>query len=252
MIYVTGDTHCPINIHKLNAKNFPQQKDMTKRDYVIILGDFGLIWTRNIDKMELYWTKWLNDKNFTTLFLDGNHENHHRLMSGNTTLDIVNTCVFVDNSVLGNYELQYHRGVDGYVGKISDSVFHLRRGEIYTIQGKKFFIMGGAESIDKSHRIEGKSWWREEIPNNREFNYGLDILQMHNNTVDYILGHTAPESIIKHLGNIDYGKCDPVTRYFDRIIEITKFESFYCGHFHIDTTVEEKYNFLFNKIQRII
>lgn len=76
MVYVTGDTHIPIDISKLNTTNFPEQRNMTKDDYVIILGDFGLIWKSEQDGEELYWTKWLNEKNFTTLFLDGNHENH--------------------------------------------------------------------------------------------------------------------------------------------------------------------------------
>ena len=44
MIYITGDTHIPLDISKLNTTNFPEQKDMTKNDYLIILGDFGLYW----------------------------------------------------------------------------------------------------------------------------------------------------------------------------------------------------------------
>ena len=41
-IYVTGDTHIPIDISKLNMREFPEQKELTREDYVIILGDFGL------------------------------------------------------------------------------------------------------------------------------------------------------------------------------------------------------------------
>ena len=40
MIYITGDTHCPTGMDKLNETNFPQQKHMTKKDYVIICGGF--------------------------------------------------------------------------------------------------------------------------------------------------------------------------------------------------------------------
>ena len=71
MIYLTGDTHIPIDIGKLNTKNFPQQKEMTKDDYVIVLGDFGLLWKKN--KTYEYWKKWLEERNFTTLWIDGNH-----------------------------------------------------------------------------------------------------------------------------------------------------------------------------------
>ena len=44
MIYITGDTHIPIDIKKLNTKNFSEQKTLTKEDYVIICGDFGGVW----------------------------------------------------------------------------------------------------------------------------------------------------------------------------------------------------------------
>ena len=43
MIYVTGDTHIPVDIHKLNTQRFEGQKSMTKDDYLIICGDFGLL-----------------------------------------------------------------------------------------------------------------------------------------------------------------------------------------------------------------
>ena len=77
MIYITGDTHIPIDIHKLATRYFPQQTEMTKSDYLIICGDFGGVW--NNSREEQYWIKWLNQKNFTTLFVDGNHENHDLL-----------------------------------------------------------------------------------------------------------------------------------------------------------------------------
>ena len=39
MIYVTGDTHANIDIAKLNTTKFPQQKELTKNDFVIITLD---------------------------------------------------------------------------------------------------------------------------------------------------------------------------------------------------------------------
>lgn len=41
MIWVTGDTHRDW-VHRLNMESFPEQKEMTKDDYVIVLGDFGI------------------------------------------------------------------------------------------------------------------------------------------------------------------------------------------------------------------
>ena len=43
MIYVTGDTHADIDIHKFNSSNLKSKNiSFKKDDYVIILGDFGL------------------------------------------------------------------------------------------------------------------------------------------------------------------------------------------------------------------
>lgn len=71
MIFITGDLHGTKEIHKLDKKNFPIGESLTKNDYLIILGDFGLIW--NNSKEEIYWRDWLNNKPWTTLFIDGNH-----------------------------------------------------------------------------------------------------------------------------------------------------------------------------------
>lgn len=78
MIYITGDCHS--NFERFNTRNFPEQKEMTKDDYVIICGDFGGVWNKDGEsKMETGALDWLDGKAFTTLFVDVNHENFDRL-----------------------------------------------------------------------------------------------------------------------------------------------------------------------------
>jgi len=77
MIYITGDTHIPIDISKLNTSKFPDQKALSKSDYVIVCGDFGGVWEYSEEGR--YWLNWLEQKNFSTLFVDGNHENFDML-----------------------------------------------------------------------------------------------------------------------------------------------------------------------------
>ena len=105
-----SDTHRQDILHRFNIENFPIQKEMTKNDYVIILGDFG-IWDNS--KEENYILDWLDNKNFTTLFIDGNHENY----------DLLNTYPYVE-----------WRG--GLVQRIRPSILHLCRGEVFNINGK--------------------------------------------------------------------------------------------------------------------
>ena len=64
MIYVTGDCHA--EFRKLSTAWFPQQKEMTKDDIVIICGDFGGVWNADgISNSEAYWLNWLKEKPFT-------------------------------------------------------------------------------------------------------------------------------------------------------------------------------------------
>lgn len=77
-VWITGDIHG--NPQRFSTDNFLEQKEMTKDDVVIILGDFGLVWDYNGEnKTEKYWLDWLENKPFTTLFIDGNHDNFDRL-----------------------------------------------------------------------------------------------------------------------------------------------------------------------------
>ena len=71
MIYITGDIHG--DPFRLSTDVFPEQKEMTKDDYVIICGDFGVIWQQKKNKLEEKLLDWLEERPFTTLFVDGNH-----------------------------------------------------------------------------------------------------------------------------------------------------------------------------------
>lgn len=223
MIFVTGDTHIPIDISKINTKNFPQQKIMTKEDYLIICGDFGVIWDgSNQDK---YWLKWLKERNFTTLFVDGNHENF---------------------DLLYNYPVKQFNG--GNVHKINDSVYHLMRGQIYRIEDKTFFTMGGAESHDRLH-FEGQGWWELEIPTDKEINTAFRNLNKANYKVDYIITHSAPD-IIQDMIYRDYTH-NKLTNFLNIVNEQCEFNGWYFGHYHKDEVITNKHRAMFNSIIRI-
>lgn len=74
MLFITGDTHA--DFKRFNTANFPQQKEMTRDDVVLIMGDFGGVWCDREE--ERYWLKWLSEKPFTICFVDGNHECMHK------------------------------------------------------------------------------------------------------------------------------------------------------------------------------
>ena len=113
MIYVTGDCHG--DYRRFSTAIFPEQKEMGKDDYVIICGDFGY-WDES--KEQRYWLKWLEDKPFTTLWVDGNHEN----------FDLLNA-----------YPEQEWHG--GRVHVVRPHVLHLMRGQVFDIGRFTWFTM---------------------------------------------------------------------------------------------------------------
>lgn len=220
------------DILRLGTKRWKEGKELTKNDYVIILGDFGVLWKNEPDDEERYLLKWLKEKKWTTLFLDGNHENHTRLAQ----LPEIDFC-------------------GGKVGQVNDSVFHLKRGEIYTIQGATFFVMGGACSYDKEHRITDVSWWEAEVPSYKEMDYATQNLAKAQYKVDYVLAHTLPDTVAKSFGWIDCGvfrdKPDATRKFLDFVIQSTEYKDFYCGHWH-ENVDRGRFHVLYEKIVKVI
>lgn len=227
VMYITGDTHADFT--RLNEENFPIQRQMTNQDFVIICGDFGGVWSfEEESNREKQMLDWLNSRNFTTLFVDGNHENYTRLY---------------------NYPVEEWNG--GKVHKVRESVLHLMRGEVYNISDKKFFTFGGASSHDIQHgilnldeeekiyeyrkrgayfRIRDYSWWDLELPTNEEMKNGIKNLEKVNYEVDYIISHCAATSV-QMLVNPEY-KRDVLTDYLQQILEKCTFSKWYFGHYH--------------------
>lgn len=255
MIYITGDTHADF-FSRFSTKRFPEQKYMTKDDFVIICGDFGGIWDYKISSdRESYWLDWLDNKPFTTLFVDGNHENFDRLK-----------CFPMVN---------YH---GGKAHKIRNNIYHLMRGYVFEFDNKKIFAFGGASSHDiqdgildeKNYnslsdlvsdynmrtkrgemlRINHVSWWKEELPMAHEMKRGVENLKSVGFEVDYVISHCLPLSII----NVIYPNSkDTITKYFDKLVldYNLSFKKWHSGHYHIDDVLFGKYNIHFKDITRI-
>lgn len=251
MIFVTGDCHG--DWRRFNTENFPEQKEMARDDYVIVCGDFGL-W--HDTKEERWWLDWFATKNFTLLFVDGNHENFDRL---NTEFEVVD----------------FH---GGKAHRIRENVYHLMRGYVFELDGKKIFAFGGASSHDiqdgilepsdfktkrdlrreynrrteggEMLRINHLSWWADEMPSQEERDFGMDTLSKHNNEVDFIVSHCSPQTVASYISR-GYYKPDVLTQYFNVVSETVKFSKWLFGHYHDNRQVLGKYILLYEQIIRI-
>lgn len=209
MIFLTGDTHGVSEMNRFSPRNFPDGQRLSRDDFVIILGDFGLFWSDPPREREIEALATLDAMSWTTLFLDGNHENFNLLNA-----------------------LPEEEKFGAPVGIAASHVFHLKRGYVYTLSGKKCFVLGGARSLDRKGRVLGRSWWREEIPSEEEFRRGLDFLEEKRWTVDWILTHTAPNHILEEMSLYKYLAGDPVSAYLDEIHREVRYDKWFCGHLH--------------------
>ena len=253
MVYVTGDTHG--EVWRFDERFFPDQKDMTRDDVVVILGDFGCVWDKysieGIQRLD-----YLEGKPFTICFVDGNHENFDRLYN---EFEVVDFC-------------------GGKAHKIRENVYHLMRGYVFDFDGQKFFAFGGASSHDiqdgildrkdfksdgdfldewsnmivqgKMFRVNHFSWWKQELPSQEEMDRGEKNLEAVNYKVDFVITHCLPQTIASELGY--FGK-DIITEYFDKLLNKgLEFKKWYCGHYHKSEYYQGKYEVFYANIERVL
>ena len=228
MIYVTGDTHGGADIKKLGSRHFTGGKNLTKKDYVLIAGDFGFVWDGG--RRDQKWLDWLDRKPFTTLFIDGNHENF---------------------DILKGIPISEWNG--GQARFIRDSVIHLTRGQVYTLSGLKIFTFGGAESYDRIFRKEGLSWWKSEMPSGEEYDAGMENLKANGWKVDYIVTHSCPSYVLEEIRK-KHSKLQRITRleeYLQMIHRKTSYKRGYFGHFHMDEDVTLWHQAVYQKLYPI-
>ena len=155
-----GDIHGNLDHAKWLFRNAADNKV----DYIIACGDFGY-WAH------LKWgQKFLNEvarmaetNNIKLYWVDGNHENHDMLD-----------------------DLVRKHGETNPIPTPNEWVMWIPRGCRFTIAGHTFMGYGGAYSVDWKDRIEGHSWWRQELINE----YAIDFVEPHK--VDVLVTHEAP------------------------------------------------------------
>jgi predicted MPP superfamily phosphohydrolase len=230
-LFITGDTHG--DFKRLSYKNWPESRDLKEGDCLIVTGDFGLLWNHTTKSMQDWWTWWFDERPFKVLFVPGNHENWDEIE-----------------------RLPQVSMFDGFVGQVSKNIFCLNKINALNICNYKVLVVGGAESIDKASRMEGSTWWRQEIPTVKECNDALDLIDLHGKKFDLVLTHTAPLSVIEamNIPVLDYIN-DPTSKFLEVVLESVDFKRWYFGHFHdnirLTGTFYDKHQMLFDKITEV-
>lgn len=230
MLYITGDCHS--EFHRFSTRQFPAQAELSKDDFVLICGDFGGVWDDS--PAERYWLNWLDGRPFTTLFVDGNHENF---------------------DLLAQYPAVPWRG--GTIHPIRPSVYHLCRGNVFDLGGRTLFVLGGAASHDAPdgilrqgpalrqqkralnrrharYRVEHESWWADELPSPAEYQRALASLEAARWKVDLVASHCAPTELHARL-RPDL-PADPLTDFLSHIRQKLTYGAWFCGHYHCEVS----------------
>ena len=171
--------------------------------------------------------KYLAKRKFITAFVEGTHDN----------LDKINRC-----------RETVWKG--GRVHRIKGNLLHLMRGQIFDIEGNRYFTFGGGESTDKDMRVPQGFWWREEEATPAEMADGARVLDEAGCKVDYIITHEPP-SKVKSAMLLRRGRNDSVNKLNGYLEEIGKscfYRHWYFGSLHEDRVITEHHTCVFKKL----
>lgn len=179
-------------------------------DAMIQVGDFGF-WTKGGDT-EAYLasvSKAVRKSGIRFYWFDGNHEDFSRRDEFNSW----------------------------------DTLTYLPRGTRWEWWGKKFMAVGGAFSIDRFLRKEGKGWWPQELLTPEELDYacrepqGLDVILSHDCPTGVNIPGIGPDS--KPRGGADIWPPDMLAgaaahrKKMRQIWDAHHPEVWVHGHFHV-------------------
>jgi len=159
-VLLLGDTHGdPQSLADAFARAYAERVEA-----IIQLGDYGFGWSVGDDGVCDYsylTNEMVKKSGIPFYFVDGNHENFDRL-----------------------YELPLNEA--GH-RPVLEGVTHLPRGSVIKFGETTFMAFGGAYSVDKPHRVEGKSWWKDELASQEDIDRALSA-----GKADILLTHDAP------------------------------------------------------------
>lgn len=122
------------------------------------------------------------------------------------------------------------------------NILFAKDGEIYDLDGQKAIAIGGAYSIDKAWRVEGRSWWPDEQPSEEIKSRVEQSLENCSWSIDIVLSHTTPlkyEPTEVFIRGVDQSKVDKSTEiWLDSIEDRLTYRKWYCGHYHTEKKID--------------
>ena len=191
MVYLTGDTH-----GELDRFRHGKLRWLGKKDTVVVLGDFGFVWDGS--KAEQKRLDWLRKRPYTLLFLDGTHENYD-LLAQYPTVELFG----------------------GRVQALGGNLYHVCRGSVLELEGKRYLCFGGGESPDRDDREPGVN------------------LEACGWQVDYVLTHDAPSRFLD-FSALASGENNRLHLFLDKVLLKLSYTKWFFGCYHKDVQLSTK------------
>jgi len=197
-------------------------------DVVILLGDVGVNY--DLGKRDKGAKVSLNRLGPTFLCVHGNHEER-------------------PENILG-YEIVENDMGSFYQDARYPNILFCMDGNVYTIEGRTFLVLGGAYSVDKPWRVANRWHWFESEQMDdatktriRERWFGTKV--------DVIVSHTCPYRYMPReafMQGLDQNTVDnSMERFLDECEQNIAYGAWFCGHWHLYKRID-KLTFLYQDI----
>lgn len=242
--FITGDKHRNFN----SVKSFCKDMNTRRKDVLIILGDTGFNYYD--DKRDDALKAEISGLNITLFCLHGNKENRPENV--------------------GTYGIRSFCGGKVYYEPRYPNIYFAIDGEIYTFEGKKYMVVGGAHSVDKLRCLEeGEPFWEDEMPSDSTKALVEERLAAEGNKIFGMMTHTCPIHYLptemfmstkqnasikrkprmaksKKLFKPDIDRSTEV--WLGKIEKKIDYEVWLCGHYHVDKEID-KIHMLYHSIR---
>lgn len=229
-VFITGDKHG--SYEKLSAQLVALQT--TKDDVVIVLGDHGTLYYGPRDDKRK--KKMVANLPATFIMVRGNHDRRASSEEYNHQLIQITEPL---------YEGSF------YVDPDYPSILYTTEYGWYRFGSRRVFVINGAYSVDKYRRLEMQAiglsqyhWFADEQLDAYEQHDAIKLYSEREPADEpiYIMTHTCPlkyKPWDKLMGCVDQSTVDEsMEKFLDLIDMCSLYEKWYCGHWHIDRSVD--------------
>lgn len=219
MFYISGDIHGCV----ADVISFCDKIELKAEDTIILLGDVGLNYFGN-DNGDKKRKAALNNCGAKIFCIHSNHEMRAETISTYKVVERYENLVYIEEEY--------------------PNIAFAIDGNIYDINGHKTIVIGGAYSVDKYYRLaRNAQWFEDEQPSEQIKQKVESILRKTDWEIDIVLSHTCPAKYIPTeclLPMIDQSTVDNSTEnWLDTIEEKLNYKKWYCGHWHIDKSIDK-------------